>query len=66
MIARPPGIAGAATVEQTETWLAAAGFADIRVTPKAESRELVSSWAPGTGIEDFVVSAMVEGRKPAV
>jgi len=34
------------------------------VTPKAESRELISSWRPGSGIEEFVVSAMVEGRKP--
>jgi len=58
-------IAGAATVAETETWLAEAGFVDIRVTPKAESRELISTWAPGTGIEEFVVSAMVEGRKPA-
>jgi len=58
-------VAGAATIEETETWLAAAGFVDVRVTPKAESRELISTWAPGSGIEDFVVSAMVEGRKPA-
>jgi arsenite methyltransferase len=43
-----------------------AGFVDVRVTPRAESRELISSWAPGSGIEDFVVSAIVEGRKPAV
>ena len=57
-------IAGAATVPETETWLAEAGFVDIRVTPKAESRELISTWAPGSGIEDFVVSAVVEARKP--
>ena len=59
-------IAGAATAQENETWLTEAGFVDIRVTPKAESRELISTWAPGTGIEEFVVSAVVEGRKPAV
>jgi arsenite methyltransferase len=59
-------IAGAATVKETETWLTETGFVDIRVTPKAESRELISTWAPGSGIEEFVVSAIVEGRKPAV
>jgi arsenite methyltransferase len=59
-------IAGAATVAVIETWLAEAGFVDIRVTPKAESRDLISTWAPGSGIEEFVVSAIVEGRKPAV
>ena len=58
-------IAGAATVAETETWLVAAGFVGVRVTPKAESRELISTWAPGSGIEEFVVSAIVEGRKPA-
>jgi arsenite methyltransferase len=57
-------IAGAATVAETKTWLAEAGFVDVRVTPKTESRELISTWAPGSGIEEFVVSASVEGRKP--
>ena len=36
-----------------------------RVTPRPESRELVASWAPGRGIENFVASATVEARKPA-
>jgi SAM-dependent methyltransferase len=58
-------IAGAATVHETEAWLTEAGFVNVRVTPKAESGELISTWAPGSGIEDFVVSAVVEGCKPA-
>src|SRR4051794_7414404 len=58
-------VAGAAPAGKIEAWLAEAGFVDVRVTPKAESRELISTWAPGSGIEDFVVSAIVEGRKPA-
>ena len=52
-------VGGAATVQETEAWLAEAGFVDIRVIPKAESRELISTWAPGSGIEEFVVSAIV-------
>ena len=35
-------IAGAAPVERIETWLAQAGFVDVRVTPKPESRELIA------------------------
>jgi SAM-dependent methyltransferase len=58
-------ISGAAPVERIETWLAQAGFTDVRVTPKPESRELVASWAPGRGIENFVASATIEARKPA-
>ena len=57
-------IAGAAPVERIESWLAQAGFIEVRVTPRPESRELVASWAPGRGIENFVASATVEARKP--
>jgi arsenite methyltransferase len=57
-------IAGAVPLERIETWLAQAGFVDVRGTPHPESRELVASWAPGRGIEDFVASATVEARKP--
>jgi SAM-dependent methyltransferase len=56
--------AGAATVAELSTWLQQAGFIDIRIQPKPESRELIASWAPGLGIEDHVASATVEARKP--
>jgi ubiquinone/menaquinone biosynthesis C-methylase UbiE len=58
-------IAGAAPVEQIETWLAQTGFIDVRVTPQPKSRELVASWAPGRGIENFVASANLEACKPS-
>ena len=57
-------VAGAAPVESIEVWLAEAGFVDVRITPKPESRGLIANWAPGRGIEDYVVSASIEGRKP--
>ena len=57
-------VSGAAPTRQIEEFLAAAGFYHIRVTPRAESRDLVASWVPGRGIEDFVCSAMIEARKP--
>ena len=57
-------IAGAAPVERIEAWLAEAGFADVRVSPRPESREMIATWAPGRGIENFVASAIVEARKP--
>jgi arsenite methyltransferase len=58
-------IAGAAASTDVEVWLQAAGFRDVRVTVKGESRDLVASWAPGRGIENFVASAIIEARKPA-
>ena len=57
-------IAGAASADQIEQWLAVAGFTAIRVSVKPESRELVKDWAPGRGIEDYVASAMIQARKP--
>jgi arsenite methyltransferase len=59
-------IAGAAPSTEVEVWLRAAGFHDVRVTVKRESRDLIASWAPGRGIEDYVASAIIEARKPAV
>ena len=57
-------VAGAAPAAKVEAWLAEAGFTDVSVTAKPESRELIATWAPGRGIENFVVSATVEARKP--
>jgi SAM-dependent methyltransferase len=57
-------VAGAAPVTEVEAWLAAAGFRDIVVTVKPESRDMVASWAPGRGIENYVASAIIEARKP--
>jgi arsenite methyltransferase len=57
-------VAGAASAERIESWLAAAGFVDVRVTPKPESRELIATWAPGRNLENHIVSALVEARKP--
>ena len=59
-------IAGAASAERVEAWLAEAGFGDIRVTVRPESRELIATWVPGSGIENHVASAYVEATKPAV
>jgi hypothetical protein len=58
-------VAGAASVDQISGWLADAGFIGVRITPKPESRELIATWAPGRGIEDYVVSAIIEAQKPA-
>jgi SAM-dependent methyltransferase len=57
-------VAGSASVEQIQDWLTETGFADVDITAKSESRELIKTWAPGRGIEDYVVSAIVQARKP--
>jgi SAM-dependent methyltransferase len=57
-------VAGAASADRVEAWLREAGFTDVRITVKPESRELIQTWAPGRGVEDYVVSAIVEAHKP--
>ena len=57
-------LAGAASTRQIEDWLTAAGFDDIEITIKPGSRELVESWAPGRGLENYAASATIGARKP--
>ena len=57
-------LAGAATVNELETMLREAGFDQIRIQPKEESRRFIREWAPGRGLEDYVVSASIEAVKP--
>ena len=57
-------IAGAASVDELIDILREAGFTDIRIKPKDESREFIRDWAPGMRVEDFVVSATIEAARP--
>lgn len=57
-------MAGASTINELEAMLRAAGFTQISITPKDESREFIRDWAPGRGIEDYVVSANIQAIKP--
>jgi SAM-dependent methyltransferase len=58
-------VAGAAAPAAIEDWLRGAGFVDIGVQVKPESRDYVATWAEGRGIENYVASATIEARKPA-
>ena len=57
-------IAGAATIDEIQTMLADAGFVEIKVTPKTESREVIREWVPGSSLEEYVVSATIEAVRP--
>lgn len=57
-------VAGAARVDALTQTLAAAGFEDVRVEVKPESRAFIAEWMPGKGVEDFVASATIEAVKP--
>src|SRR5258708_4489475 len=57
-------IAGAAGIEEHERVLRAAGFEDVRVTPRLESQAVIKDWLPGSGAEHYVSSATIEARRP--
>ena len=57
-------MAGASHIDELERILADSGFTDIRIAPKDESKEFIKDWAPGRGVEEFVVSATIEAVKP--
>jgi SAM-dependent methyltransferase len=57
-------ISGASTVTEVESMLREAGFVDIEVRPKEDSREFIREWEPGTKLEDYVLSAAMAARKP--
>lgn len=56
-------IGGAAHVEALRAMMEAAGFREIRMTPKADSKALIASWVPGSGAEDYVASYLIEAVK---
>jgi arsenite methyltransferase len=57
-------VAGAAPVARVEAMLRSAGFVAVAVAVKPESRDIVASWAPGRGIENYVASAAITAEKP--
>ncbi len=58
-------VAGASLVSEVEAMLLSAGFEQVRVIPKSESKSFIRDWAPGVAITDYVVSATIEAVKPA-
>ena len=55
---------GAAQVDDLERMLTEAGFAEIAVRPRLESRAFIKDWMPGSGVEEYIASATIEAIKP--
>ncbi len=54
----------ASLIDELEDDMENAGFREIRIEPKEESREFIKDWAPERKVEDYVVSATIEAIKP--
>ena len=54
----------ASLIEDLQAMIEEAGFVEVRIEPKDESKEFIRDWAPGSNVTDYVVSATIEGVKP--
>ena len=54
----------ASLIEDLEKMMQEAGFEQIRIEPKDESKEFIKDWAPDHNVTDYVVSATIEAVKP--
>jgi arsenite methyltransferase len=57
-------MSGATPIDEFRELLARAGFAEIEIVEKPDSREFIREWAPDRGVEKFLVSAAIYARKP--
>jgi SAM-dependent methyltransferase len=46
-----------------EAMLTASGFSDIHISINEQSYEFIRDWLPGSGAEEFVASAIIQGTK---
>lgn len=56
-------IVGAEYIENIRQMLQNVGFINIEMVPKNNSSEILSSWAPGKNVEDYVASYIIEAIK---
>ena len=56
-------MSGASSIKGIQTLLSSAGFSEISIKSKDESREFIKEWRPESGIEDYIISATIEAVK---
>ncbi|MDH5547842.1 MAG: arsenite methyltransferase [Gammaproteobacteria bacterium] len=54
----------ASLIDELHQMIVDAGFKNVRIAPKDESKEFIKDWAPQHNVTDYVVSASIEAVKP--
>lgn len=54
----------ASPIDDLEAMMREAGFEQIRIQPKEESKAFIKDWARGHNVTDYVISATIEAVKP--
>lgn len=57
-------MAGASLIDELKSHMQDAGFKEIKITPKDDSKDFIKDWAPGKNVTDYVLSAHIEAIKP--
>jgi hypothetical protein len=52
-------VAGAAQASEVEQMLWDAGFSEVSIEIKEESAQFIRDWFPGSGVENYVRSAVI-------
>ena len=56
-------ISGASAIEELTEYMKQAGFKNISIIPKDESKEFIKEWAPEHKVEEYIVSAIIKAEK---
>jgi ubiquinone/menaquinone biosynthesis C-methylase UbiE len=59
-------MAGATPIAELKQALQIAGFENVKIVIKEESRAFIKEWAPTSGAENYVASATIEASKSAL
>jgi arsenite methyltransferase len=57
-------MAGASLIDELESYMQYAGFKEIKITPRDDSKDFIKDWAPEKNVTDYVLSAHIEAIKP--
>lgn len=57
-------MAGASEINELYGLLEQSGFTQISIEPKDASREFIRDWAPDRGVDEYLLSAYIQARKP--
>ena len=57
-------VSGAATIDDLEGMLTAAGFEAVSITPKDDSESFIREWDEARDLSEYLVSAVIKARKP--
>ncbi|MBI4720074.1 MAG: arsenite methyltransferase [Chitinivibrionia bacterium] len=56
-------ISGSITVKELTSLLKKSGFRDVKIVINEASGEFIKDWDPGSGVENYIRSAIIEARK---